>query len=172
MNSAGGDGSRSICTQEKYAQIHYHWWRIDPKRSLMEEVRDIVANIPMAQIDRDLLMAQVRTRMTDLVRGQLEPIKHIKGPMGSVKNLQVFELRCGIDLPGNKTVQIRIYHVEPKKFRIVGGSTVVGLHFHEKVVKTTSRATQRAQDREITKAAKRYHQGAESGWGGAGLLPR
>lgn len=157
-----GDGSTSICTQPRYALIDYHWYRHDPSRRLIDELHLIIHGLGLSQLERDALVGEFRSRMLALAQGRLTPVKHVKGPMGSVTNLEIFEVRFGIDR-GDGRLEMRIYHVEPRKLARPGGSTVIGVHLHHK--RTSGVAVNRAQNRELQAAAARFHTGRASNWG-------
>lgn len=158
------DGSSSICIDRQFSPISYHWFRTDADRRLIDEVNAAIDPLGLDQADRERLIGEFAARMGRLERGLLIPRKHIKGPMESATNLEVFEVRAGIEVRENEAAELRAYHVEPRQLARVGGSTIVGLHVHAKDVNPSININA-AQDREIQKAVDRYFSGRSSWWG-------
>ncbi|CAQ03025.1 hypothetical protein CMS2954 [Clavibacter sepedonicus] len=137
----------------------------------MTEIRELAAaeGLPSGDIDR--LVGEFRARGRALVQGRLVPVRHVKGPMQSVTDLDVFELRAMVEYGESLEAHVRVYHVEPVRLRQPGGTTIVGLHVHLKNL--SDPATVRAhQDSELQIARSRYHSGRTSSWGGASLVNR
>ena len=122
----------------------------------------------MPPVDRDRLIGDFTGRMLMLVRGDLRPRVHIKGPMQSVTHLEVFEVRAGVSFGEDSRAELRAYHVEPRQLTRTGGSIVVGLHVHEKDL-SEGVDVGAAQDRQIDVAVARYFAGKDGWWGGVSL---
>ncbi|WP_153302185.1 hypothetical protein [Microbacterium foliorum] len=167
------DGSTSICTQPAFAPIRYHWYGDDEHDKVFPAVRAIIDAIEMPTIDKERLRQEMAARLRALQRGELVPIRHVVGPMDTVKGLDVFELRGGVEHGESDTTQVRVYHVEPSKLQSTGGSgsVVVGLHAHHKMIEAGVDPND-AQDVELQKARKRYFDGQSDAWGGASLANR
>ncbi len=155
-----------MCTKPEYAPIRYHWFALTPGRSFAAELRDMLTEAGLAGGDRDRVFGEVAARMRALTRGQLAPIRHVKGPMDTVKGIDVFEVRVRTDRGDLDDVLVRVYHVEPSRLAHLGGSTVVGLHAHVKDVSDAALVMTR-QDAELQVARDRYFEGRDTAWGGA-----
>lgn len=162
------DGSKSICTKPEHHPIRYHWHSEVPGERVIDAVRKLVASIVMPPLDRDRLVGEMLGRLRALKRGELVPRLHIAGPMETATNLELFEVRGGVDFSLKSTAQIRVYHVEPRSLRRAGGSTVIGLHCHHKVTDAGANIND-LQDAEIQKACQRFADGRPTWWGGARL---
>jgi hypothetical protein len=164
------DGSTSICTQPSYATIFYHWFGDDSFAQVVPAVRAVVDAIPMPEEDRIRLKGEMTARFIALSKGDLQPIRHIAGPMDSVSGIDVFEVRGGVEFGETDTAQVRVYHVEPKELQHddASGSVVVGLRMHHKVI-TPGVDPNIAQDAELQKARERYFYGKPGNWGSAHL---
>lgn len=108
--------------------------------------------------------------MRALVRGQLVPVRHVKGPMETVTDVDVYEVRANVEVHGGRTFAVRLYHTEPRKLRRKPGSTIVGVHVHAKDLSTPSDVWDK-QNVQLQVARKRVHGGRKTSWGGAALLP-
>lgn len=120
-----------------------------------------------------LVRSEFRDRLREAARGELKPVDHVKevGPGHPV----LFEIRWQ-DIPVMELgtprrfhdIQVRLIHAEPE----VLGLAFVGLHAHEKIIikdrgdrEANEKATHRAQDAEIAKAAAIHGSGVGSLWG-------
>jgi hypothetical protein len=116
------------------------------------------------------MVGEVRARLAALLNGQLVPKEHIKGPVASVTDIPIYEVRASIEINECDTFAIRLYHVEPAKLQRKPGATVVLLHIHAKDL--SDPATVNAlQNNELQSARSRFHSGRVDDWGGAALLP-
>lgn len=89
----------------------------------------------------------------------------MKGPMESVTNLEIYEVRASAEVGENgDTVELRAYHIEPRKLASKGGSTIIGLHVHGKDVDPTIDINA-AQDAHLQTAVDRYFAGVSTRWG-------
>ncbi|MDO9398384.1 MAG: hypothetical protein Q7T71_17705 [Herbiconiux sp.] len=166
------DGSSSVCTKPECAPIHYHWYRFEARITLIDSVKYAVEAEGLTGEDVDRILGEVRARLLALVDGLLTPIVHIKGPMETVTDLWVYEIRAGIEIGEGTNFAVRVYHVEPSKLRSTHGTTVVGLHLHAKDLDGTSKEIRDLQDAELQVARDRYFKGQGSSWGGATILPQ
>jgi hypothetical protein len=167
------DGSTSICTQPEYALIWYHWFGAGAHSKVIPAVRALIDTIDMPEIDRDRLKGEMIARFLALKRGELTPIRHIIGPMDTVKGLEMFEVRGGVSFGTSGNTQVRVYHVEPSALQRTDGtgSVVVGVHLHHKEI-LEGVDPNIAQDAELQTARKRYFDGQSGNWGGASIAKR
>lgn len=166
--SGDEDGSTSICTQPVYAPIFYHWYGPGAHSKVIPAVRALIDSISMPHLDKERLKGEMTARFIALKRGDLLPIRHVIGPMRTVRGMEMFEVRGGVDFGDAETVQIRVYHAEPKALRRTNGSgsIIVGVHLHHKVIVPGTDAND-AQDAELQIARSRYFEGQKTTWGGA-----
>lgn len=163
------DGSTSICTSEEHAPIKYHWYPRGRENTFAQALRQALSDAGIDGGDRDRVAGEVAARMKRLVRGQLLPVHHVKGPMESVTGIDVFEVRSRSELGDDvNDVLIRVYHTEPIDFQRIGGSLVVGLHLHVKDISDEG-AVRLKQDSELQIARENFFEGRTSNWGGAAL---
>lgn len=158
------DGSSSICVNPAYAPITYHWFRRDPARRLVDEVSTAIDAMGVDDSARDRLIGDLSARLLRLETGRLVPRKHIKGPMESVTNIEIFEVRASAEVGEDETIELRVYHVEPRKLARKGGSVIVGLHVHGKNLNPAI-SINAAQDAELQIAVDRFFAGATTRWG-------
>jgi hypothetical protein len=163
------DGSTSICTSEKLAPIRYHWYARGTALTFAQALQELLAGAGIDDADQDRVLGEVAARMKRLVRGQLVPVHHVKGPMETVKGIDVFEVRSRVELGDDiSDVLVRAYHVEPNTFQRTGGSVVIGLHLHLKDVSDEAEVRAK-QDDELQLARDYFFEGRASKWGVAVL---
>ncbi|GAA2540739.1 hypothetical protein GCM10009860_21920 [Microbacterium mitrae] len=170
--SPDGDGSSSICTQPPFRPISYHWYggAASAYTAVWPAVRAVIDGISMPEIDRERLRGETRARLVALKNGTLTPVRHIKGPMHTVTDIDVYEVRSGTDYGEDLTAQVRIYHSEPTSLqRPPHGSTIVGLHVHEKAIEP-GQDPNAAQDVALQIARDHYYEGRSTNWGGATVM--
>ena len=165
------DGSTSICTKPCFATIFYHWHGDDTHSKVMHAVRSIIDSIAMPESDKTRLKGEMAARFIALSRGELMPIKHVVGPMDTVKGIEIYEVRGGVEFGESDTAQVRVYHVEPVDMQHDdgSGSVVVGVGAHHKAI-IPGVDPNIDQDAELQKARKRYFDGKPGNWGGASLV--
>lgn len=136
---------------------------------LVHEVRSLATAEGVPDTDVSRLVGEFRARGRALVRGELTPIRHIKGPMRTVRDIDVYELRAGVEYGEGLQIQVRAYHVEPSSLARQPGSTVVGLHVHVKDLSDPATVDVK-QDIELQIARDRFHTGRTTRWGGATVV--
>lgn len=158
------DGSTSICVDEQFAPIRYHWY---PRHgeTFAEALREMLADSGLSEVAQSQVFVDVAGKMRGLVRGQLRPVLHVKGPVASVTGIDVFEVRVRSQIgdEDGADVLVRIYHAEPLKLQTTEGSTVIGLHMHIKDISDPAQVRAR-QNAELQQARSRYFEGRPSNW--------
>lgn len=158
---AAADGSESICCDDDFAPIRYHWFQEDPgDPSFLTSMRQLLAAEPdLTPLLIEGFIGDVRARLRMLGQGRLRPVDQVKGPMDNEKRFKMFEVRYRFE-HGTTHIMVRAYHVEPRQLtrKRPAGSVVVGLHMHRKT-------DDAAQDEEIKAAGERYFRGHPSFWG-------
>jgi hypothetical protein len=169
-DDSSSDGSSSVCTKQEYSPVHYHWYRKNDGLSILESVQRICANAGLGADDTSRMIGEVRARLWSLLRGQLVPKEHIKGPVATVTDISLYEVRASIEINEQSTFAMRFYHVEPVDMQRQPGATVILLHIHAKDLSDPATVNE-LQNKELQFARFRFHDGRTSSWGGAVLLP-
>ncbi|NQX22717.1 hypothetical protein [Curtobacterium sp. VKM Ac-2852] len=158
------DGSASICTHDEFAPIQYHWYSHSGE-TFAVAVRQLLAASGLTEDAQSHVFSEVGARMKMLRKGQLREVHHVKGPVDTVTDIDLFEVRVRGEVgeDDHSDVLVRIYHTEPTKLRSLGGSTVIGLHMHIKDVSDPAKVRER-QDEEMQKARDRFFAGRPTSW--------
>jgi hypothetical protein len=168
--TSDNDGSKSLCTKHEFCPIHYHWYRDESNRSLLEEIRQLAVDAGLTSRDVSRVVGEARGRLRSLRQGLLKPVEHVKGPMETVTDIDIFEVRVNVEVAGARNFAVRVYHVEPRTLRRRPASTIVGLLVHAKDFSDPTKVRDE-QDAELAAARQRFHDGRATNWGDAGLLP-
>lgn len=158
------------CSNQEVA----YYWRFAPSGQHVEDTVAACVNVLIQNgyAFNDWLQADCEAQIEEVLelamRGQLEPVKHVK-KIRSTPVKDMYEMRWQdisvvvqdrvSGLKNIRPVLLRLYYIEE------GGPWVVGVHVHEKKIEGTEAEIVQAQDREIGIATRRVIDADSQNWG-------
>lgn len=162
---------KTVCCSNQ--EVAYHWRFAPPGRHVEDTVAacmDVLTG--NGYIFNDTLEADCEAQIEELLelamRGELEPVKHVKKIHGTPFK-DMYEMRWQdiavvvqdrvSGLKDKRSVLLRLYYIEE------GGPWVVGVHVHEKKTDGTEEEITQAQNEEIQIATNFVMSAESDNWG-------